>query len=89
MELDDSKHKNKLFVLDKDKPELLRYDTEKNSRIKISLVFSKDRKASFPSLFQFVFFRQIDRMFVVGGSNTGIPRVEKWEVMLVNYILNF
>jgi len=68
-------------VLDREKPELLRYDTEKNSRIKVSLEFTKDRKSSFPSQFQFVFFRPINRMFVIGGSNNPTPKVEKWIVM--------
>mmetsp|Transcript_3464 Transcript_3464/g.2929 ORF Transcript_3464/g.2929 Transcript_3464/m.2929 type:complete len:97 (+) Transcript_3464:172-462(+) len=41
-EFDKERNKNILFVLDKDKPELLRYDTIRNSRIKIAVVYTQD-----------------------------------------------
>jgi hypothetical protein len=85
-EYDNQRFKNILFVVDRTKPEILRYDSIKRSRIKISVVFTKDPTQAFPSLFQFVFFRAINRMFVVGGSNSQSNKVEKWNVLLVRYL---
>lgn len=82
-EYDNERFKNILFVVDRTKPEILRYDAVKRSRLKISVVFTKDPKQAFPALFQFVFFRAINRMFVVGGSDTLNNKVEQWDVLQV------
>ena len=81
--LDNERFKNIIFALDSEKPILLRYDTVKNSRIKIALVFTADSTRPFPNLFQFVFFRPINRMFVVGGSDRIRNKAESWEVLQV------
>jgi len=82
-ELDNERFKNILFILDRDKPEILRFDTITNSRIKISVTFTSDPLIPFPSFFQFWFFRPINRMFVVGGSNFNKSKVENWNVLQV------
>lgn len=80
---DNHKFKQLLFVLDRSKPEIIRFDVVKKSRIKISVLFTADGKTPFPALSQFVFVRGINRMFVVGGSNHLSNKVEKWNVIQV------
>ena len=47
---DDDKFKQLLFVLDRSKPEIIRFDVVNKSRIKISVLFTKDGKTPFPAL---------------------------------------
>ena len=86
----DSKPENKyqhlLFALNRETPELVRYDTGRAARIKISVGFTRDPKFAFPELFQFVFMRNLGRMFVIGGSNQMKDYEEELEVAHVRDI---
>lgn len=83
-EIDKKRFQDIIFVLDRSKPEILRFDVIKKSRIKISVVFTEDQIVAFPSLFQFVFIKDINRMFVIGGSNSLSNEVENWRVAKVS-----
>lgn len=72
-----------LYVLNRSKPEVVRFDVVNKSRIQISVVFTSNPKEAFPNLFQFVFIKGINRMFVVGGSNHSSDKAETWNVLEV------
>ena len=84
---EESKHANKyqhlLFAMNRETTELIRYDIGRAARIKISVGFTQDPKSSFPQLFQFIFMRNLGRMFIIGGSNTMSENEEELEVAQV------
>ena len=81
--IEDKKLKRILFALDREKPEIIRFDIQNKSRIKISVLFTRNGKTPFPNLFQLVFVRNLNRMFVTGGSNHMVNKVEEWNIIEV------